>query len=165
VGEIVTFLRANDIKDVTIRHKYVENKVKAYHPDELKLLMCAAKPEEWITFQFFLGTGCHEQEVMHATWNDVDFKDGVFTVREHPEFGFKPKDYEEREIPLPTYLLEALKQRTRTSALIFPTREGKPQGHFLRMLKDVAERAGVNPNQCGLQVPEELRHAPARERR
>jgi integrase/recombinase XerD len=150
VGEVVTFLRANEIKDITVRHKYVEKKVKAYHSDDLKLLMCAAKPEEWIAFQFFLGTGCRDQEVMHATWDDVDFKDGIFTVREHPEFGFKPKDYEEREIPLPTYLLEALKQRTRTSKLIFPTRKGKPQGHFLRMLKEVAERAGVDPDECGL---------------
>ena len=36
------------------------------------------------------------------------------------------------------------------SDLIFPTREGKPNGHFLRTLKEVAERAGVNPDECGL---------------
>jgi integrase len=148
--EVVTFLRANDIKDVTLRHKYTEKIVKAYHPDDLKLLFCACQPEEWLLFQFFFCTGAREQEVMHACWQDVDFKDGVFTIRDHPEWGFTTKDHEEREIPLPTHLVEKLKARVRTSELIFPTATGRPDGHFLRRLKEIAVRAGVDPDQVGL---------------
>ena len=140
----------NDIKDVTIRHKYTEKVVKAYHPDDLKLLFCAAKQEESITFQFFLTTGAREQEVMHACWGDIDFKDGVFTIRDHPEWGFTTKDHEERDIPLPGHIVEKLKARMRTSELIFPSKQGRPNGHFLKTPKEVAERAGVNPDQCGL---------------
>jgi integrase/recombinase XerD len=88
VGEVVTPLRANGVKDVTYRHKYTEKIVTAYHSDDLKLLSCAAKPEEWITFQFFLTTGAREQEVVDALWTDIDFADGVFTIRDHPEWGF-----------------------------------------------------------------------------
>ena len=150
VGEVVTFLRANGIKDVTIRHKFTEKIVKAYDPDDLKLLFCAAMPEEWIVFQFFLGTGAREQEVMHACWDDINFRDGIFTIRDHPEWGFTTKDHEEREIPLPTHLLEALKKRSQTSKLIFPAAKGGPERHFLRMLKDIAIRAGVDPDECGL---------------
>jgi integrase/recombinase XerD len=139
VGEVVTFLRHYAIKDVTIHHKYTEKVVKAYHPDDLKLLFCAAQPEEWLTFQFFLTTGAREQEVMHASWSDIDFKDGVYTIRDHPEWGFTTKDHEEREIPLPGHLIEKLKARVRTSDLIFPSKQGRPNGHLLRMLKEIAE--------------------------
>ena len=145
--EVVTFLRANDIKDVTLRHKYIEKIVKAYHPDDLKLLFCACQPEEWLLFQFFFCTGTREQEVMYACWGDVDFKDGVFTIRDHPEWGFTTKDH---EILLPSHLIQKLKERVRTSELIFPTATGRPNGHFLRLLKEIAVRAGVNPDQCGL---------------
>ena len=44
VGEVVTFLRHFGIKDVTIRVKFVEQKVGAYRPDELKSLFAAADP-------------------------------------------------------------------------------------------------------------------------
>jgi integrase/recombinase XerD len=68
VGEVVTFLRHFGIKEVTMRVKYVEQKVRAYRPDELKALFAAATPEEWLLFQFFLCTGAREQEVMYAEW-------------------------------------------------------------------------------------------------
>ena len=90
VGEVVTFLRHFGIKDVTMRVKYVEQKVRAYRPDELKALFAVATPEEWMLFQFFLCTGAREQEVMYAEWNDVDFVDGLFTVK--AKANWKPKD-------------------------------------------------------------------------
>src|SRR5262249_13458024 len=146
VGEVVTFLRHFGIKDVTIRVKYVEQTVRAYRPDELKTLFAVAEPEEWILFQFFLCTGAREQEVMYATWDDIDFVDGLFTVKAKEDW--TPKDYEEREIPLPDFLVAKLKARMLTTKgkLIFPNvvnGEQKPDGHMLRKLKYLAKRAGL----------------------
>ncbi|MGH7867809.1 MAG: tyrosine-type recombinase/integrase [Candidatus Dormibacteraceae bacterium] len=143
VGEVVTFLRHFGIKEVTIRIKYVEQKVRAYRPDELKALFAVAEPEEWLLFQFFLCTGAREQEVMYAEWGDVDFVDGLFTVK--AKENWTPKDYEEREIPLPDFLVAALKKRMLTTKgnLIFPTKDGKANGHMLRQLKALAKRAGL----------------------
>jgi len=144
VGEVVTFLRHFGIKNVTLRVKYVEQKVRAYRPDELKALFAAATPDEWLLFQFFLCTGAREQEVMHAEWNDIDFVDGLFTVRAKADW--TPKDYEEREIPLPDFLIAALKKRMLATKgkLIFPTKQGKSNGHMLRALKSLAKRAGLH---------------------
>ena len=144
VGEVVTFLRHFGIKDVTLRVKYVEQKVRAYRRDELKALFAAADPEEWLMFQFFLCTGAREQEVMYAEWNDIDFVDGLFTVR--AKANWTPKDYEEREIPLPDFLIAALKKRMLATKgkLIFPTKQGKSNGHMLRALKSLAKRAGLH---------------------
>src|SRR5580692_45467 len=144
VGEVVTFLRHFGIKEVTLRVKYVEQKVRAYRPDELKALFAAATSEETILFQFFLCTGAREQEVMYAEWNDIDFVDNLFTVK--AKANWKPKDYEEREIPIPDFLVAALKQRMLATKgnLIFPQPEGKPDGHMLRKLKYLAKRAGLH---------------------
>ena len=141
---MVTFLRHFGIKDVTIRVKFVEQKVRAYRPDELKTLFATAEPEEWILFQFLLCTGAREQEVMYAEWNDIDFVDGLFTVR--AKENWTPKDYEEREIPLPDFLLVALKKRMLETKgkLIFPTLDNKTDGHMLRNLKSLAKRAGLH---------------------
>jgi integrase/recombinase XerD len=143
VGEIVTFLRHFGIKDVTLRVKYTEKKVRAYRPDELKALFAAATPDEWLLFQFFLCTGVREQEAMNAEWNDIDFVDSLFTVKAKP--GWTPKDYEEREIPIPDFLVAALKKRLLESKgkLIFPTKAGKREGHMLRKLQYLAKRAGL----------------------
>jgi integrase/recombinase XerD len=129
---------------VTLRVKYVEQKVRAYRSDELKALFAAATPDEWLLFQFFFCTGAREQEVMYAEWNDIDFVDGLFTVR--AKANWTPKDYEEREIPLPDFLVAALKKHMLEikGNLIFPTKQGKPNGHMLRVLKALAQRAGLH---------------------
>jgi integrase/recombinase XerD len=143
VAEVTTMLRHFGFKEVTHRVKYVEKKVRAYRPDELKRLFAAAEPEEWLLYQFFLCSGAREQEVMNAEYDDLDFVDGLFTVRAKSDW--KPKDFEEREIPLPDFLLAALKERMLTTkeSLIFPTKDGKRDGHMLRRLQALAKRAGL----------------------
>jgi integrase/recombinase XerD len=149
-AEVSTMLRFHGI-NVSIRVKYTEKIVRAYRDDELLKLFAAADPEEHVLFSFFLATGAREQEIQYATWSDVDLQDGIFTVRDPPEFGFVPKDREMREVPLPAELVKRLKARERTGNLIFP-KNGKPNGHMLRTLKSLAKRAGVDPKICGLHV-------------
>jgi integrase len=84
---------------------------------------------------------------MFAEWNDIDFVDGLFTVKAKEQW--KPKDYEEREIPLPDFLVAALKKRMLATKgnLIFPNLVGgelKPEGHMLRKLQYLAKRAGLH---------------------
>lgn len=80
---------------------------------------------------------------MNAEYDDLDFRDCLFTVRE--KANWKSKDFEEREIPLPDFLLEGLKQRMLATKdrLIFPTKDGKKDGHMLRRLQALAKRAGA----------------------
>lgn len=152
--EVTTFLRFFGIKDVSVQVKYTKKKVRAYRPDELTRMFAVATPEEWQLFQFFLGTGARDQEVMFARWPDIDFEDGIFVVRENLEYGFNPKDCEEREIPLHDGLVAMLRERKKTSTtdLIFPTAQGKPNYHFLRIIKSLAKRAGIRAKDAGLHV-------------
>ena len=67
---------------------------------------------------------------------------------------FKPKDKEEREIPVPSSLLKALREyKARQSGpnphnLVFPTARGKPDKKFENKLKRIARREGLNCGHC-----------------
>ncbi|MGZ4824796.1 MAG: tyrosine-type recombinase/integrase, partial [Terriglobales bacterium] len=154
VARIECFLRANGITGLLAsneRPRFDKKVVEAYNEDELKRLFKAANNEERLLFQFFLGSGCREAEVAHATWRDVNFADKTFTVHSKRKQGFGPKDKEERMIPLPDSLVEALKPRRRLYAdshYIFPNKDGRPHGHFLRILKRLVLRAGLNCGEC-----------------
>jgi integrase len=150
VSDVVAFLRYFDITNVRLKVAYTEKVVRAYRPDELTAMFSVATPEEEILFQFFLCTGVREQEAMYAEWDDLDFVDGIFTVKAKGHWN--PKDREEREVPIPDFLVAALKQRMLHTAgkLIFPSPTGKPDGHMLRHLKELAQRAGLDPETCGL---------------
>jgi hypothetical protein len=60
---------------------------------------------------------------MHCAWDDINLIRGTVTVRYKPEYGFSPKNYREREIPIPARLvkeLKALKVKSEKTC-VFPT--------------------------------------------
>jgi integrase/recombinase XerD len=115
--------------------------------------------EECVRYLFFLHTACREQEVMYATWDDVDFKQRKFRVTGDgkEDVDFVPKSHEERWIPLTTELYEALKSRKQkppSNRWIFVNEDGNPEGHFLRKFKAIAKRAGLNCGRCKTTISE-----------
>jgi integrase len=75
----------------------------------------------------------------------VNLTRNTVTVRYKPEYGFSPKNYREREIPIPAKLVKRLKawkaKSDKTCGLVFPTAGCKPKLDFLDCLKACAERA------------------------
>jgi integrase/recombinase XerD len=131
--------------------KYVRKTVDAYSTEQLLALFSAATEKEWMILQFFLGSGGREAEVANATWFDISFSDHTFVVHDKPERGFRPKDNAERRIPLSDELIEALRtwrELHPSDVYIFPNELGRPNGHFLRMLKQIAFRAGLDCGEC-----------------
>ena len=127
-------------------------KVRAYNPGELAKMYAAANLDEADLLTFLLCTGAREQEAQFVCWPDMDLVRKTYTVTEHLDLGYKPKDKEEGTLPIPDLLVDRLADRwvryPRTR-LIFPGKNGKPNGHALRLVKRLALRAGVN---CGLCV-------------
>jgi integrase len=166
VGYIDTFLRSVKVAKLLPNAewpKYTQKAVRAYSADQVMKLLADADSEERTVFSFFLGTGCREREVQFATWRDVNFEDGTFSVCDKPEFGFKPKDAEERIITLADDLLEMLRERHRLDPkgkLIFSNGQGGPEGHFLRRLKTLAFEAGLNCGNCTNKVGQSCREHP-----
>jgi integrase/recombinase XerD len=154
IGYVRTFLLQHGregLLTATDKPKYAKRAPNAYNKVFLSRLFAACSDEERLTFQFFLGSGCREQEVSHACWPDVDLERRTLTVQEKEDLNWTLKDYEERTVPLPLSLVTAMRQRRLErpdDRFLFPTEAGEPDGHFLRKLKKLALRAGLNYGHC-----------------
>jgi len=121
---LMTFLKAHGIRGLVGKNdwpRYVEEEPEIYEREELNRLFAACDAQEQRWYEFFLMTGMREQEVMHCSWEDINLTRSTVTVRYKPEYGFSPKNYREREIPIPQKLVKKLKaakagkvSRTRT---------------------------------------------------
>jgi hypothetical protein len=94
-----------------------------------------------------------EREVRHVAWRDMDFRNSLVRVTAKPLWGFGPKNWEERAVPLPTALVEQLqKLRERRnglpSQLVFPNSKGNPDSENDMIVKRVAQRTKLNCGQC-----------------
>ena len=106
-----------------------------------------------ILIDLVLKCGLREQEAEFLTWDDIHWTDKVLRVRGKLEWGFQVKDCEQRDIPLTDDLIAALKEFREMrphSRLILGVgeQEDKPNGHFLRDLKRLANKAGLNCGKC-----------------
>lgn len=156
VQHVVTFLRNEEgrrsgppIKDVSIKVKYVEAPPEAYTRQELEDLFRVSDEDEKFLWRFFLGTGFRESEVSVAEVTDVNRDTRTIRVDEKLYFGFKPKDYEKRNVPISDALIAEIDGRAKSGlcSLLFGN-NGRPDGHLLRLLKQVAFDGGLNCGKC-----------------
>ena len=130
--------------------RYTETEPGVYTSEGIETFLARCNSWKRALFEFFWMTGFSEGEVMHVTWPDIDFWNHVVRVKAKPKLGFIPKDWEEREVPIPDRLLNSLrhhKTSASVNALVFATTNGGVVHNFLRQCKSVAWRAGLN---CGL---------------
>jgi integrase/recombinase XerD len=149
-ASVMSFLKQNRITGLVNKNDwpvFTEEEVSVFTDDELKRFSDACDETETLWFKFFYVTAMREQEVMHASWTDIDFENKTATVRENKQFGFKPKAYKGRLIPLTSELLDLLKAWKKKSdsscGLIFPTRGCNPKLDFLDTCKAIAKQAGL----------------------
>lgn len=152
---VQTFLKAYGITGLVKKRdwpRYVQEEPESYTEEELQKFFAACTPEERVFFEFYLMTGFRKKEVVYAAWSDVDLKQGVVRVTAKAEYLFRPKDYEEREVPIPDKLVQSLREwgkDKKRNELVFPARNGTPRKHrtqLLELCKAIAERAGLNPD-------------------
>jgi integrase len=145
---VTTWLKKNTVVAITGLlkaedwPKKPDTEPSPYSDAEQEAMMEAASYEERLLLRFFLGTGMREQEVAHAELSDI--KDNYIQVQAKPQYGWSPKtDAGTRKIPLGDRLLADLRNHC-SSGLLFPnTNTLRPEGHYLRIIKKIAERAGV----------------------
>lgn len=157
IGIVQQWLRLNGITGLLHgrdKPNFVTNMREMYQPEDLEALFKACDAEERIRYLFFLLTGERDKEVRYTVWSDIDFNRKCVRVTAKKQLGFKPKDKEEREIPVPAALLEALREyKSRQTGLnrhdlVFPTSEGRPDKKLENKLKRIACRAGLNCGRC-----------------
>ena len=133
--------------------EYVEAIRPIYEPEEITAMLRVANEPESIFLKFLLNSGFRDREVRHTTWRDLDFRNSLVRVTAKPTWHFRPKNWEERTVPLPTALIEQLRawreRHNRVPAqLVFPNSRGNPDSENDMIVKRIAQRAKLNCGQC-----------------
>jgi integrase/recombinase XerD len=108
---VLTFLRSFGVEGLLSRRdlpRYTQESVDTYGEAEITQLLRAGNEKSRVICGFFLGTGCREQEVAYMTGNDVDLEQKIVRVTAKPHWNWKPKDSEERSVPVPEWLINKL---------------------------------------------------------
>jgi integrase/recombinase XerD len=131
---------------------YVEP-IRSIYEEEIQALLKACDGEERVLYLCYLLTGLRDREMRFLTWRDIDFRTQVIRVTRKPLYGFKPKNKEEREVPVPASLIAALKKykaskKPSADALVFPNESGRPDKRHEFKLKRIAFQAKLNCGQC-----------------
>jgi len=131
---------------------FVQTVRPAYEDADLEKLFKACTPDEELRFKFYLMTGFRDAEGRFATWRDVDVRHTAVRVTAKPHWGFSPKNWEEREVPVPQKLISLLEKFRSEDAgpddPVFPSLTGRPDGDMLDKLKAVAWRGKLNCGHC-----------------
>jgi integrase/recombinase XerD len=133
--------------------KYVEKIRPIYEPEEIQSMLTHAIGDEAIFLKFMLGSGFRDQEAQHVCWRDLDFRNSHVRVTAKALWDFRPKNWEERVVPLPSALIDQLRRlKERRNALpaqlVFPNKRGNPNSENDTIVKRVADRAKLNCGQC-----------------
>jgi integrase len=137
--------------------KNMKKKPKKYDQSMIETLLTNADEDQKDYLEFLLWSGFRDEEVQFLQFSDFNFRNSTVLVQAKPQFGWKPKDWEEREITLPTAVTKRLRARmdrgrqydsglrkAAESDLVFPNRDGRPDSHLIDRLHAVAKKAGLN---------------------
>ena len=142
----------NPVKDVP-RLPRMRKKPVAYTDAELEKFFAACNDWELAFFALALASGLRRGELMTIEWPDLDLARKRVHVTSKPSYGFTPKDWEERTVPVNREVASLLRKHPRLVGcrLLFPSPNGKPNYRFLHdRCKDVAKRAKLNPEEWRL---------------
>jgi len=125
--------------------KYGRRDPEAYTDEEVATFFSKCDPVQHVLFSVLYSCGLRLGEVLTLRWRDINFKERFIHIDERPEYGWKPKKWHVRDIPISQELAtELLKFKGNTTfSLVFHTRTGKPIYQMLEMCKRIARRAGI----------------------
>lgn len=156
-GHVRSFLKfcrfpPEQIKEIAgQKPRYEKTLPEVYPQDELRAFFESLDKEaEKLLFDVLLQCGLREQEVMHLEYSDFSIAAMTLKVQSKPRWGFKVKDAEQREVPVPQPLMDrivAFKEQ-QPGPLLFGVSGDKTDGHLLRKLKRLVNKAGLNCGTC-----------------
>jgi integrase len=93
-----------------------------------------------------LYTGLRRSEVAYLEWKDIDFDNGFVSVQSKQEFGFNPKSYKPRSIPMCSELRKVLMDMPQVCRFVFNNGCNQPlytPNSYYREIAKVYRKAGI----------------------
>jgi len=150
---LISWLRFSgfDTSILPPKPRYEEELPTIYTLDEISTLLANAGQKMTIVIRMGYLLGLRDQELQHAEFRDINWAENTHRVRGKPKWGFKPKTWEQRDIPLFEGLgpeLKAWQEQHPGQSLILGTAGGMPDSKMLRALKRLAKRSKLNCGRC-----------------
>lgn len=125
--------------------KYGRRDPEAYTDEQVAAFFSKCDPVQHALFSVLYSCGLRLGEVQTLRWRDINLTERFIHIDERQEYGWKPKKWHVRDIPISQELTaELLKLKENAKyPLVFQTRNGKPTYQMLEMCKRVAARAGI----------------------
>lgn len=139
------------------RPRYEKKLPTVYDAPKLMELYAALSDEDksdrYLRLVLDLGAMCgmREQEIVFFEWPDIHWHKSIIRIQGKPDWGFKIKDSEQRDIPVTPALLARLKawrEEHPQTRLVLGTKNDTPNGKLLRTLKRAVNRLGLNCGTC-----------------
>jgi integrase len=137
-----------------------EREPEAYTEEEIDAMLQAAAgtfrghkrrkgeaKDDRLLLNAFLLSGLRDGELQHLSYDDIDVKNSLWTVR--PKNGHNLKTAQsQRVVPVSEWLTKKIMERKESdnrqgSDLVFPSVQGGPDGHLIRVTQRIAKLAGV----------------------
>jgi integrase len=135
--------------------KYEEALPTIYELDTISTLLGQAEAEGdahlHLLIQVAHKTGLRDKELMHLEFSDINWRESTLRVRGKSKWGFKVKDSEQRDVPVPADIAAELmswREKRQGKTLVLGTDSDQPNYKMLRAVKRLAKRAGLNCKHC-----------------
>ncbi len=142
----------NPVKDVPRLPKFRKRPV-AYADADLQKFFAKCTDWERAFFALALATGLRRGELQTLHFSDLDLAHRRVHVRAKSQYGFLPKDWEERTVPFSKEMSEILRKHPHVPncPLVFPSPKSHINFRFMHeRCKEIATRAGLNKDEWHL---------------
>ena len=141
-----SLLRENRLKKFKRLKSDRSRQVRFLNDDEIQLVLKAANPYARKVILIFLYTGLRRSELAFLEWKDVDFANSLVHVQSKPEFGFHPKSYKPRSIPMCDNLRNLLMDLPQAGRFVFDDGQNQPlqsPNAYYKMVTRAYKKAGI----------------------
>ena len=141
-----SLLRENRLKNFKRLKSDRSRQVRFLNEDEIRLVLNAADNFVRKVILILLYTGLRRSELVYLEWKDVDFTNCLIHVQSKPEFGFHPKSYKPRSIPMCDDLRNLLMDMPQAGRFVFDDSQNRPlhtPNAYYKMIMRVYKKAGI----------------------
>jgi integrase len=139
-------LRENRIRSFKKLKSDRSRQIRFLTTEEIKLVLDSADEFMRRVILIFLYTGLRRSELLYLEWQDIDFDNGLICVQSKPEFGFHPKSYKPRSIPMCRELRTLLLDMPQVGRFVFDDGQNRPLHHpdtYYKQLMKIYKKAGI----------------------
>lgn len=140
-------LKENPLKGFKELKNCNSREVRYLNSEEIEKVMGIADHLMQKVITILLNTGLRRAELVYLQWDDIDFQNKLIKVQSKPEYGFHPKSYKSRSIPMNCVVEKILMDLPQKGKYIFDNGQGHPlhtDQWYWRRFKQILRRAGIS---------------------